>query len=114
MNTMYYVADGHKAVYVRILKAAGTSVLTEFLKLMDSQLIGKRLSEEQVDALGYYFLKRSLPESAAGYEKFAIVRNPFQRIVSVYLDLFDSSNPLFSYSAYWFGILDQRNQDDQL
>ena len=105
MNKMYYVAHSHKVVYVRILKAGGTSVLAEFAKLMDSKLIGISLSDEQVDALAYYLRKTNLPES--GYKKFAIVRDPYQRIVSVYLDLFDKSSPVFSYASYWFGILDR-------
>ena len=52
-------------------------------------------------------MKKEIPESAGGFEQFAIVRDPYQRIVSVYLDLFDPSSPIFSYSAYWFGILDR-------
>ena len=105
MNKMYYVAHSHKVIYVRILKAGGTSVLAEFAKLMNSKLIDKVLSDEQVDALGYYLRTTNLP--AGGYKKFAIVRDPYQRIVSVYLDLFDKSSPVFPYASYWFGILDQ-------
>jgi hypothetical protein len=105
MNKMYYVSDSHRVVYVRILKAAGTSVLTGFLKLMDNNLKTVSLTDEQVDALGYYFVKKEIPASARSFERFAIVRDPYQRIVSVYLDLFDPSSPVFSYSAYWFGIL---------
>src|SRR5688572_12199513 len=107
MNRMYYVSGSHRVVYVRILKAAGTSVLTGFLRLMDNNLKAVTLTDEQVDALGYYFVKREIPESAHDFERFAIVRDPYQRIVSVYLDLFDPSSPIFSYSAYWFGILDR-------
>ena len=89
MNKMYYVSHSHRVVYVRILKAAGTSVLTGFLRLMDSKLKAASLSDEQVDALGYYFVKRELPDSSRNFERFAIVRDPYQRLVSVYLDLFD-------------------------
>jgi len=107
MNKMYYVSQSDSIVYVRILKAAGTSVLTGFLRLMDSKLKAASLSDEQVDALGYYFVKRELPDSSRNFERFAIVRDPYQRLVSVYLDLFDPASPVFSYSAYWFGILDR-------
>jgi hypothetical protein len=107
MNRMYYVSDIHRVVYIRILKAAGTSVLNGFLRLMDDSLKTVSLTDEQVDALGYYFVSKEIPVSASGFERFAIVRDPYQRIVSVYLDLFDPFSQVFSYSAYWFGILDR-------
>ena len=107
MNRMYYVSDSHKVVYARILKAGSTSILNEFLKLMDNNLRAISLNDDQIDALGYYFVKREIPQSAGNFERFAIVRDPYQRIVSVYLDLFDPTSPIFSYSAYWFGILDR-------
>jgi len=107
INRMFYVSHSHRVVYVRILKAAGTSVLSGFLRLMDRNLKTQSLSDEQVDALGYYFVRKKLPDTAGTFERFAIVRDPFQRIVSVYLDLFDPAAPEFSYAAYWFGILDR-------
>lgn len=105
MNKMFYVSDSHKVIYVRILKAGGTSVLAEFSKLMNSKLIGVTLSDEQVDALGYYLRTTNLPEG--DYKKFVIVRDPYKRIVSVYLDLFDKSLTVFTYASYWFGILER-------
>jgi hypothetical protein len=104
MNKMYYVAPSHKVIYIRILKAGSTSILGDFTKLINSKLAGKSLSDEHIDALGYYLRTTNLP---AGYKKFAIVRDPYQRVVSVYLDLFDKSSPVFSYASYWFGILDR-------
>ena len=104
MNKMFYVSHSHKVIFVRVLKAGGTSVLAGFSKLMNSKLNVMALSDEQVDALGYYLRTTNLP---GDYKKFAIVRDPYQRIVSVYLDLFDKSSPVFSYASYWFGILER-------
>jgi len=105
MNKMYYVSHSHKVIFIRVLKAGGTSVLAEFFSLMNSKLTGVSLSDDQIDALAYYLRTSKLP--AEEYQKFAIVRNPYHRIVSVYLDLFDKSSPVFSYDSYWFGILER-------
>jgi len=104
MNKMYYVAPSHKVIFIRILKAGSTSILADFTKLINSKLASRSLSDEHVDALSYYLRTTDLPE---GYKKFAIVRDPYQRVVSVYLDLFDKSSPVFPYASYWFGILDR-------
>ena len=105
MNKMFYVSHSHRVIYVRILKAGGTSILAEFSRLMNSNLNVVSLSDEQIDALGYYLRTTNLPDG--NYKKFTIVRDPYQRIVSVYLDLFDKSSQVFSYASYWFGILER-------
>ena len=105
MNKMYFVSDSHQVVYIRILKCASTSMLREFLPLIDSRLNGPHFSDEQLDVLGFYYKKKVVLKSQNSYKKFALVRDPFQRIVSVYLDLFDPAATTFTYAAYWFGVL---------
>lgn len=80
-------------------------MLREFLPLVDHRLKDAHFSDEQIDVLGFYYENKVIRKGQNHYKKFALVRNPFQRIVSVYLDLFDPNAAIFTYSAYWFGIL---------
>jgi hypothetical protein len=86
-----------------MLKCASTSVLRDF-PAVDNRLKDIHFSDDQLDVLGFYYQKIKIP-SGDRYKKFTLVRNPFSRIVSVYLDLFDPAAETFTYSAYWFGIL---------
>lgn len=105
MNKMYFISDSHKVVYIRLLKCASTSMLKEFLPLMDNRLKDVAYTDAQLDVLGFHYERKKLEPSQQDYRKFALVRDPFQRIVSVYLDLFDPGSSSFTYSPYWFGIL---------
>ena len=107
MNKMYYVSDEKKLTYIRILKSGSTSVLKVFLPLIEPNVKDIDFKEDQIDTLGYYYAKKSLSPQQGEYKKFAIVRDPFRRIVSVYLDLFDPTAPTFTYATYWFGVLRQ-------
>ena len=107
MNNMFFISDRHKVIYIRILKSAGTSMLKQFLPLIDVKLKDVDVSDEQLDVLGFYYEKKKFEPVHQGHIKFALVRNPFHRIVSAYLDLFDPAAGTFTYSSYWFGILKQ-------
>ncbi len=108
MNVMLFVCEAKQLVYIRILKSASTSILKELLPTIDKKLEGHSLSDDQIDALAFNYLQKELTPLEELYPKFALVRNPFHRIVSVYLDLFDSSGNHFSYESYWFGILQSK------
>ena len=105
MNAMYFISDSHQVIYIRMLKCASTSMLREFLRLVDNRLSDSHFSDEQLDVVSFYYEKKVIRKGQDRYKKFALVRDPFQRIVSVYLDLFDPAAATFTYSAYWFGIL---------
>lgn len=107
MNNMYYISDRRRLIYVRVLKCASTSMLKAFLPLLDDKLSDKDLSHELVDTLGVYFQRKVLQKSQISYTKFGLVRSPFQRLVSTYLDLFNPEAHYFTYASYCFGILRQ-------
>lgn len=105
MNVMLFVCSAKQLVYIRILKSASTSMLKELLPTIDKNLEGHSLSDEHVDALAFRYVKKELISEEQRFPKLALIRNPFHRIVSVYLDLFDPKSDHFSYESYWFGIL---------
>jgi hypothetical protein len=103
----FFVVSSQKLVYVRILKSASTSMLSELLPLIDKNLENIRLTNEQIDVLATQYVRRKLLVDEDSYNYFAVIRNPFSRLVSVYLDLFDSTAPDFAYSEFLFGILNK-------
>jgi hypothetical protein len=104
MNRQLFVLHEKKLTYLRILKCASTSMLKELLPEIEPGVRNLNLSGEVVDALSFYYVRNKTNQD---YDSFAIVRNPFQRIVSAYLDLFDPTSPAFTYDSYWFGVLNR-------
>jgi hypothetical protein len=101
----FFFVDALQIGYVRILKAASTSVLRELLPIMDTSLKDQILSDKQIDLLAERYVTDEIVGDRNHYDRFTIVRNPFHRLVSVYLDLFNPKNPHFGYQTYLFGIL---------
>lgn len=99
---------GHLSVndlsYIRIPKAASTSMCKELLEKMYPTLNQKKITEIQVNFLTDIHLQTTISNTSTYY---TIVRNPFARLVSVYRDLFENPNH-YIYQDYLFGILPQQ------
>jgi hypothetical protein len=103
-NKNFFFVDALQLGYLRILKSASTSMLRTLLPLIESKLQDKMLTDKQIDLLASHYCNREISRKHNGYHLFTIVRNPFQRLVSVYLDLFNPENVHFGYKTYLFGI----------
>jgi len=100
----FFVVDTLQLCYLRILKAASTSTLRVLLPVIDTTLSDQTLTDKQIDLLASHYASTSLSSKQENHNLFTIVRNPFHRLVSVYLDLFDRDTPHFGYQTYLFGI----------
>jgi hypothetical protein len=103
-NKNLFFVDALQLGYLRILKSASTSMLRALLPLIDNKLQDHILTDKQVDLLASHYSNAEISRKHNGYHLFTIVRNPFQRLVSVYLDLFNPENLHFGYKVYLFGI----------
>ncbi len=104
INRNFFFVDSLQLGYVRMLKCASTTVMRSILPVIDSTLKTLMLSDKEVDTLSWHYAKHEIKEQQR-HQLFTVVRNPFSRLVSVYLDLFDSNNPHFPYEGHLFGIL---------
>lgn len=109
IKSSFQQKGGHLTVdnlaYIRIPKAANTSISYAMLIKKYPALREKNPNETQINFLADVNLK-SAQEADADFF-FTIVRNPFARLVSVYRDFFETKHPEFIYSDYLFGILPQ-------
>ena len=100
---------GHLSIqnvgYIRIPKAANTSVSYAMLMKKYPALKEKNPDETQINFLADVNLM--LVEETESKSFFTVVRNPFARLVSVYRDFFETTRGHFIYSDYLFGILPQ-------
>lgn len=91
--------------YIRIPKAASTSLSYAMLEVNYPDLKPIPLSETEINFLADANLKRHVTSSDINDIFFTVVRNPFARIVSVYRDFISTSARDFIYDDYLFGIL---------
>jgi hypothetical protein len=90
--------------YIRIPKAASTTLCYAMLQARFPELIHYPMSSEKINFLADVTMEKEAP----GDKKpifFTVVRNPFARIVSVYRNFFEQPSPHFIYQDYLFGIL---------
>jgi hypothetical protein len=95
--------------YVRIPKAGSTSFSYAMLSARYPNLPMRDLSPEKINFLTDVNIQPGIAEGEKSYAYFAVVRNPFARIVSVYREFFERPSPRFIYDDYLFGILQRSN-----
>jgi hypothetical protein len=108
----YFVVKSKKLVYIVNSKVACSSIKRA---LMESDLSEELVFEKYSDIhnastkLGYMQNKIGINE--AGYYVFTFVRNPFKRIVSLYVNKFEHREKIvdafFQYKRYMGGIIEQ-------
>lgn len=97
--------------YIRIPKAANTSIGYEMLLKKYPDLKNKEVDETQINFLSDVNLH--VVQEAGTETFFTVVRNPFARLVSVYRDFFETNTEHFIYQDYLFGILKQKMSFEQ-
>jgi hypothetical protein len=91
--------------YVRIPKAANTSLSWAVLQAIYPSLKEKELAPREINFLTDANLRQEITFQDSGDIFFTVVRNPLARLVSVYRDFFENKGHLFIYEDYLFGLL---------
>ncbi|MBX2967184.1 MAG: sulfotransferase family 2 domain-containing protein [Cyclobacteriaceae bacterium] len=120
IKSSYGTRYGHLSVpeqklfYVRIPKAASTSIAFELLTKIKPALKTESLNPTQINFLADAWLNTTLSHDAHHFTGFTIVRHPVSRLFSVYRDFFqrDAGKP-FIYQNYLGGILPQTLSFDE-
>lgn len=91
--------------YIRIPRAASTTVCYAVLSARFPELIRYRMSSEKINFLADVMMEKHAPAEDEERMFFTVVRNPFARIVSVYRNFFEQASGHFIYEDYLFGVL---------
>jgi hypothetical protein len=95
----YFVCDEKRILYLRIFKCGSTSMLRCLLPCIHKPLANLTLTDIQIDSIAHY-LERNVLDGTEEYTSFTIIRNPLERLVSAYLDIFTHHD----YGDFLFGI----------
>ena len=80
------ISDKYELIFFHLAKCAGKSVVNA-LEIKNNGKTNKKSGIYNSVALGldyFYFNKTIYPEKWQNYKKFTIVRNPWDRVVSLY------------------------------
>lgn len=91
--------------YIRIPRAASTTLCYAMLAARFPELIHYRMSFEKINFLADVRMEKQAPAEDEERMFFTVVRNPFARIVSVYRNFFEQASGHFIYEDYLFGVL---------
>lgn len=108
----FLAAEKQKLFYVRIPKAASTSVSYEMLGLIKPEIKSVTLSDVQINFLADAWSRKEF-HNLKQYSGFTIVRHPLARLVSVYRDIFKREGNPFIYQNYLGGILTKKLSFDE-
>lgn len=87
-----FIWEGEKLIYLRIFKCGSTSILRSLLPAINNSLKGHSITDTQIDAIAHYLEKHRASHPIERYKVFTVTRNPLERIVSGYLDIFKDGN----------------------
>lgn len=110
----HLIAPNQKLFYVRIPKAASTSLSQVMLELVNPALKNLSLNSTQLNFLADAWMQTQLSTELNTFTGFTVVRHPVSRLLSVYRDFFlsDTRKP-FIYQNYLGGILPQNLSFDE-
>lgn len=106
-------AGGHLTIanrglsYVRIPKAASTSLCKTMLLAQAAGIVAEHFSPAEINFVTALHLQKKAGSVTRAGTVFTLVRNPFSRIVSVYREFFERGKKPFIFEDYLFGILKQ-------
>lgn len=104
-TTGHLLVENAGLFYVRIPKSGSTSILSELLGLLHPALKKEKLSATQLNFLADAWQQANL-QNLTSFTGFTFVRHPLARLVSVYRDIFESTEKRpFIYQHYLAGIL---------
>jgi hypothetical protein len=91
--------------YIRIPRAASTTLCYAMLHARFPELIHHPMSSEKINFLADVTMEKQAPAGGKEPTFFTVVRNPFARIVSVYRNFLERASGPSIYEDYLFGVL---------